>query len=478
LTYNDKDLDESVFIDLAMTRPTLSILPNLRNLTWAASTDKALTQCLLFLHPGLTSLNILVRESVLAAPVNNFLQEVQTRTPYLSRFELNCTQPMSEVETSLMELLRTLEGLEEITLPHYYLTSNLLEHLSTLGRLKNVLLWSNSPVGDPKDVKDVSISPAQGSFPLLEKLSVDMNLTEGLRFVQSKASLSHLTYIHISALKLEAPSDIHNFLKGVSESCPALTTLVLSLLVKWVEEPSHSTSVTMDTLRPVLACSKLVEFDITYNYPFRLTQADLAELARNWPSLQSLFLCEYPYVTHDRSDALPTLAALIPFAEHCPNLTGLGLFLDATIDEETSPLPSVITPFRNLALLNVGQSFISNPEAVAMFIAQICPQKGLDLNMVHDASPHSFSPYLETIPDPPFDELLQKRMDTWREAKKLIPAFQTVQRKEKERTDLLEERLRIAEAQVAALRRELAASPTSTLTLDDIEPTPKFFDSV
>jgi hypothetical protein len=66
----------------------------------------------------------------------------------------------------------------------------------------------------------------------------------------------------------------------------------------------------------------------------------------------------------------PTLAALLSFARHCPNIQCLTLFFDAM----SPPAYNENLPkFQELRCLSVGESHLAAAGSVAMFLSRILP---------------------------------------------------------------------------------------------------------
>ncbi|KAJ7471888.1 hypothetical protein FB451DRAFT_992862, partial [Mycena latifolia] len=104
-----------------------------------------------------------------------------------------------------------------------------------------------------------------------------------------------------------------------------------------------------------------------------LVDDDLVQLA-TWCRLQILDLGPRTY-WHD----IPGLRGLVPFAEHCPYLRNLTIFLDTTTsvptNDEFFQIRSKGISNRNLTHLNVGNSPI-NPATVAVtasFVSMLFP---------------------------------------------------------------------------------------------------------
>ncbi|KAJ2915065.1 hypothetical protein MD484_g5347, partial [Candolleomyces efflorescens] len=85
----------------------------------------------------------------------------------------------------------------------------------------------------------------------------------------------------------------------------------------------------------------LKSFEISHHLPMDLSQEDVEMIAQRWGGcIEKLTLCcepmaafglsQTPSTNSHRWGTTLTLAALLPFARHCPELRELGLFVDAT----------------------------------------------------------------------------------------------------------------------------------------------------
>ncbi|QRW01483.1 hypothetical protein RhiLY_00480 [Ceratobasidium sp. AG-Ba] len=222
------------------------------------------------------------------------------------------------------------------------------------------------------------------------------------------------------------------------------------MLVKWVELTTPP-RITLDHIRPLFNFKSLLDFDVTYNYPFAITDADLECIARSWPKLRTLMLSEYPYFRSDDID-LPTLGSLLPFAEHCPDLINLGLFLNVSLP---FPTPSAIKqPFRKLEVLNFGQSYIQDADVirVAAFISRLC-DPSVQIKMGHAVSVYSFSPCLAVNAEDTPDTEIATRNDRWEKVVNAVGVLQQARQLELDRIRELERRLAELTAEAESLRQ-------------------------
>lgn len=175
-----------------------------------------------------------------------------------------------------------------------------------------------------------------------------------------------------------------------------------------------------------------------------------------WRALEKLTLNNEP-VHMTQSDL--TLHALLPFAEHCRQLTHLGLFIDASHDIPSFPFPvhstsltskptTGYTPFHSLRRLSMGVSIIKpRPEPtapVALFLSQLLPLHcGLDCGITWNEDPAT-----EVDPDDVeggvgvmdvgIAEMIAERCEGWGEVAGMLPMLTQLRMEERGRMGALE----------------------------------------
>ena len=189
------------------------------------------------------------------------------------------------------------------------------------------------------------------------------------------------------------------------------------------------------------------------DHPMNITQDQIEMLASNLPFLEIFSLCCIPL---DISTL--TFLALLPFAWHCLNLHGLGLYINAhTIDILTplsvsvaatsSSLPYNLKGFEKLNQLCLGFSQIQDEVAVAMFLSCLCPlgckiESLMSIFPDSEESPqaHNSGNNLTSV-DSPMEGVLDeitRRCTKWEEVGRLLPILTRVRKEERERYRVLE----------------------------------------
>ncbi|KAH9884520.1 hypothetical protein C8Q73DRAFT_660877 [Cubamyces lactineus] len=371
-----------VFDEVARTRTTFNILPKLSTLTWTSELPQRLRCSLMFMHENIKHFAVKLVPSD-DYPLSVYFQEIPLRMPKLNSLDLRFSFPVRDIEATLCELIEALPELQKIVLPKFTYSAKVIERLSASPSIRVIQFefLESQGSGVASDVHNWFPVPHEGAFPSLVDLSVSVHLPHMVRFLNAEFAPSNLQCLYVHVLYIVPPYQLHEFFDSVSRILPHLT----QLHVDFVGDPSplmfrtrlsDDDRVTLGTLRPLFKLAKLKEFVINWDAPLALKQSDIQELASNMPSLEILFLGNEP-IPCPQSPPL-TLRALIPFAQHCPNLRELGLYLDAStadLDEASRELRASLPPirFRSLKKLQFGLSRIAEPEPVALFLSQLCP---------------------------------------------------------------------------------------------------------
>ncbi|GJE90503.1 F-box protein [Phanerochaete sordida] len=366
-----RQLDAGVFAELQRTCPRAATLPNLVSATFPALDAPTLRRAALFLHPGLRHLSFHAHVAP-EHPLARFVDEVLQRAPRLTRLEVRSHHAMHELQDALRPLFTGLRDLRHVTLPLYGLTSDVLAALSNASRIETVALAEpvERGTGARADVADVSFSLPPTAFPALRSLALATHIPQATLFLAQPHAPHNISSLRLHVLAPAPPPAVHALL-GAATSCTSLTSLTIDFLLGpgapiAAPPPAHA-RLSLDTLRPLLACTRLQVLEIRWDYALALHDADMPALAAAWPLLHTL---------HLHADALPshtppplTLAALLPFAALCPHLETLALHLDGDTPLPRGPLPR-FTTLRTLAL---GSSPLRAPRAAARALSALLP---------------------------------------------------------------------------------------------------------
>ncbi|RDB16527.1 hypothetical protein Hypma_002894 [Hypsizygus marmoreus] len=390
-------LHPSVFDDIARTRTTLDILPNMRSLTW----DAPLPLSVMFMHGCLKVFAVHLPGSLRDTSPAPFFHDIAARMPGLTHLDLRLSFPMRHIEEDVATLVKSLLKLQKLTLPRHAFTTKLAEEAAQLAHLVCVEFQYLSEQGtcDPDDTLSFSPALEDGAFPALADFSTTITFSATTRFLDSPYAPINLTALYIDSPLIEPPSDVQALTALIATHCHLLKSLALVSAVdartRLTSPPPKDACVNMDTLRPLFRCPNLTSLELVHHYPVDVSMHDMEELAKAWPALEVLLLGNEPaYIDHPSL----TLGALVPFARWCPRLRHLGMFVradgEALAEVERSP-----PTFVSLRTLSLGVSpFPFPPPAFPSPSAFTTSPSTQDETGTHDddvpesASDETFSP--------------------------------------------------------------------------------------
>jgi len=423
-------LDQSVFDTVATTRTRLDILPNMHTLSWHAP----LSLSILFMHSGVKKFSVFLPIELTTASPRPYFQDLATRMPNLINLDFRSYVPMRDIESEMVELFEALPRIRKVTFPRYYLTTKIAEALSKLDQLGVIEFQylAEQGAGNAEDINPFTPTLEEGAFPTLWDHSMAVRYDDAARFLNLPFSPANLTMLYIDSDIIESPTSIRNMLSVVAENCQLLKFIALvslrnassSAMIE--EEFDPEMSITIDTIKPALKLPNLTTLELVHQYPLSFKQSDLELLASSWPSLETLLLNTEPVFLKESN---LTLEALLPFAKHCPQITHLGIFVDATIDELTMPT----VQFQSLKRLSMGVSVIDHDNPVALYLSQILPLGcKVDCGITWDEAKEVEHELSHTV---------QNRCDLWTKVSELLPVLTKLRMQERERTRLLEKEL-------------------------------------
>lgn len=376
----------------------------------------------------------------------------------LISLDIRTSIPMHSFEGEAVGLLSSFEKLQKITLPRFAFTARIAECLSRLPKLGCIEFqyFNEQGCGDVTDIALFKPDLSEGAFPVLWDLSMAASYSHLERFLTIPFSPSNLTMLYIESPNPETPIAIQQLLTAISENCQMLKLLTLvspRQRERDVDSSVVPARISLENLKPLFACANLTSLEIIHKYPLNLQLEDLELLAVRWPSLETLNLNNEPF---EFQTSKLTLEALFPFAQHCPRLTHLSVFVDASPASippfsPSSPFPS----FKCLERLSMGLSIITEPTPPAVFLSQILP-----LDCMVDSGITWDDSFL-------FDgdesrNHLDDRYRLWLNANNLIPVLTRVRVEERERAKAMRQELDDLQLRTRALTEKFGSVVSST----------------
>ena len=454
-TYEDLEHTPQIaaasFADISETRTSLSLLPHLREFTYATAFSSHRRYAVLFMSESVRRFNLRLDNG--PEPLRPFFENIPARMPHLMTLDLRTSRLASVIEEDFMHLLGELPRLEKLVVPPYHITSRVMETLAkspNLGVIEFQYLHYQG-IGNKQDVEAFNPSIPEDGFPALWDLSLSTHLSQFIPVVVDTLApaAKNLTSLYIHAISVESEASVRQYLTVIGENFPSIKSIYVEALpgptmsTQWDNTESEFEALTLGTLEPLLDCHHLTTFELMYPIPLSLTLDDLETLTRGWPTLEVIDLNREPVILGPAigTQSNLTLRALLPFARNCSNLRKLGLYLHAT-EVDLPSVSEIPRPFSKLTDLNVGLSNIGEPEAIALFLSRICPA---DCNIEAGVC----WPHVETFVDDASRAVMQERIGAWDEVNFYLPLSVKLRHEEKVARDNLQrevEDLRIRNA--------------------------------
>ncbi|KAA1477047.1 hypothetical protein DENSPDRAFT_844209 [Dentipellis sp. KUC8613] len=161
----------------------------------------------------------------------------------------------------------------------------------------------------------------------------------------------------------------------------------------------------------------LTKVILGFPHAHAVTDSLCGEMAAAWPRLQSLKLRRFPRMVDDGWTAgMATLEGLVPFAQRCPELRELAINIDASGSHWGAV---AVGPTRSrLCTLDLAQSTVTAPEAVAEFVLRVFPElASLSCNYRRPLGPNED---IEAMPENVSRRQMQKRVVALQRARKRV----------------------------------------------------------
>lgn len=363
-----------MFFLTSQTRPLAGILPALQTFVWHVHNPDTQLQSMSLMHECIRAFDvqILPRGSYSTQEID-FIWQIGARMPNLTHLTLRRRGPVGELEKDICRLVKDLPKLQIVDIPLCGSTNSIMEELSRLASLQEIALAGpdEGGMGDSTDVMAFSPSLRDGAFPVLRRMSFSALLPAATGFIESPFFPRRLTRLYVHATDVASPDLLQTFFSAVVRRCPRLVELAVDFIIcptvsLTVPAPDMDARPSIASFRPLFACQRITSFEFRWDYPLHLKDDDMEEFSLAWPGLEHLML-NSETVIEFTSSAL-TLGALVPFANHCPHLRHLGLYLNA----DAPPSRTVDQPFKSLQKLSVGASNVTAADSVALFLSQLC----------------------------------------------------------------------------------------------------------
>ncbi|THH21518.1 hypothetical protein EW146_g26 [Bondarzewia mesenterica] len=396
------ELSRDAVHEIAATRPEIVIFPRLQCLEGDIR-EWHMDPC--FMQSSVTNLTLGLSQANLR-DISCMTYHVVDRMPLIRHIRIRASElPQSGFVIEICRLvgvacLSRLKHLHTVSLNNYGTTVILRSSLLPPGPF--------APAIEPH------------AFPSLKALAI-------------AASLEELTsiYVHATFPLSREPGYLRDFLKTTSIACTSLDDVFISLGPHGDidrENAKRVRSLEFGDIAPLLDFQRLTSFNIRDAHPIRITDEEVNELASRLPSIQKLRLTVNPSFMSPPS---LSLRALLPFAQHCGELTELGLCISCDLTASLK-LPRSDVSFRKLSFLDLSASQISTSRSLrlnsALFLSRLV-RKGTRIKTMYTPRPHD--PHWI---DARHDRTYQKRMQ---EVSRMVPLLIEVRKEDLEEVDAL-----------------------------------------
>ena len=415
ITLNSIISDSGFWRVLRLSRPLAQLCPSLRHLRWSSFAHHVpLEDALSLVGPQTYHLLLGIKAWDLAKIFS--IQSIPIRCPHITHLRVSVYDDQS-VET---DLFRLREIVCEIVCCYQLvdfsfcqsLSQRALLHLAGMPALQKLTLDVSS--GDDL----ISLSLPQCAFPALR----DLNLTGKM----ASAFLEALPSCKLEAIEVRfepttnAADIMARFFQVLHERCAHQSLSRISVRFKADIIHSHYTDIEGYMLQPLLSFMNLQDMTITIHRTFRIDNNFIEAAAKSWPCLRSLKLGLGWGNDSWGGRSNITLTGLASLARHCPDLTSLGIVIDATVVDHVLDIPVSNT---KLNALNLGDSIIQNPASVAAYLSRIFPY----LTSVYSWQFHFIQAERE--------KMRKKYRDRWNEVGRLIKISADVHKMERSKMD-------------------------------------------
>lgn len=411
---------DTVFDDLARTRTTLEVLPNLRCLWWNSDSITNARHATLFMHDKVTEFAF----SVDSENLQSLSMDIVGRMPSLrSLIWSNIDEPHDpDDDQALLQLLSSLQKLREVTPPKDVLKSQFLKTLSLLPELGVVQF--DTLGGLPHPITPIGSTLQEGAFPVLYDLCLYSTLDDIRHYLTGGALLPRLKNLSVESVQPESRPTIQRFLADVTRCYPTLELVSMEVIVN-IEKQMDCEPLLPEQLCPILSLKQLTHLELRHNLPLQISDVNLAEFGAALPALETLFLNPEPLLlTRPRF----TLGSLLTVAENFPNLTSLGIYLDAEDVTTLTPYsPPKIRIFPHLRKLSVGVSPIAADQVpVALFLSHVLSEnQGVVIQSGISWNEKLFKHSVE------YSATVTERCRRWGEVAKTLPLLLQLRKEEK-----------------------------------------------
>jgi hypothetical protein len=400
-------ITDDTWDSIARTRIAHQILPNLTDLTWIKGVDRSTYNHQIQWLPMLIGSKL--KTLVVAMPSHEekefapLLSNIVFRAPNLEHLEiqmlfgLKSEDSDSEMEPALISAIHSWKWLRSLKLPAFWYTTCVMNAISALPALHTATqdFFSHTSHGEAEDVISFKPQLSEGAFPALTTLHLACDASDITDFF--------LGYNHprfITDLMLHSPNNlVHStelttLIDALPFSLPSLVRLHLDFRIDEPRDESEMWIPDLALLEPVKLMSRLETLRFHYQWPLDIRTDSLRDFVPHLRNLRELELNQAHFQEEMGWEPQIDHTSLLIFAQHCPLLEELGIFVRMDPDEmrDTRALhfPSLYS-FLHPMRLDFGVSYFAEKDdegidELANFLGQIC-SAGCDVHGGYSRQP-------------------------------------------------------------------------------------------
>ncbi|KIM74521.1 hypothetical protein PILCRDRAFT_14411 [Piloderma croceum F 1598] len=376
--FSIEELSPSVFpaikssLDLGhFNRP---LLQNLSELSFRQySGGVSLRDVWVFLGPRLKTLHL--SSFSCFEDLETFAIALKARCPAVEHLYISSGDLSMRTKSCMSDLICSLSSLRTLSCEGVTSDSHTLKYLSSLPFLRSLNVRLPGRLAQEGFLNSSSIM-----LPFLAVRHLDVSvasITNAGELLQVTSRSFYLKSLLVTFDRIvPTPEQLHAFFTIMQRTnvCDTLTTFALQDHVEINRVSSHSLDT--HTLSPLLQCRNLEHVSINISYGHAaIDNSLLKEITLAWPCLRYISL--HPYQKARLSHSKANLQGLSYLAQHCHSLQSVSLQFDVSLPATAMYLDKGIR-CESLTQLFVSHSYVSDPLAVATFLANVFPNLKLN----------------------------------------------------------------------------------------------------
>ncbi|KAF9068313.1 hypothetical protein BDP27DRAFT_1403315 [Rhodocollybia butyracea] len=373
----------SALSTLSKMRGEGPFLPKLHTFQWIDFSNLGLVEpSVMFMNDGMRVFRVgQSDDGVLDQDAfTSYCAAISARMPSLSYLQLGVS-PLQIYQEPIVTLMKQLPNLEDLDVPPFPDLTEIFLGLAEVPQIKRFRAISHF-MYPPCSILNLSNSSQYIGLAKLQKMDLYCTYPFATKVLQNISS-SEMEHLTINSHDPETSGNVCAIISLVATEFSCLTSLNLgyfpfiedyNILDSLLFQPSAKDMVQMGDLLPILSnCRNISWFKLRSPYPAAIDDNDVEIIAKSWPGLTWFSLCYQPGVLLPEREKRLTLKALSHFSCHCPNMSALQLYIDATSEHIPDVASKEVTRFTKLYRLDVGPSPIDEHAQVAYMLAQLCP---------------------------------------------------------------------------------------------------------